>query len=87
MFTILRLTCLYEEKKELLWVPGHPSGVFSQQKKLPLDHRFHLGWESFTELFLSNIMKYGNIYIEWHTNIQGMSLGDFGDYLTKEKEA
>ncbi len=41
----------------------------------------------FTELFLSNIMKYGKNDIEWQTSIWGMNLGDFGDYLRKGKEA
>ncbi len=47
-----------------------------------------LGWERFTELFLSNIiiMKYSKNDIEWQTSIQGMILSDFGDYLRKSEE-
>ncbi len=33
------------------------------KKKLPSDRCSHLGQETFTELFLSNIMKYGKNYI------------------------
>ncbi len=49
------------------------------------NHHSHLGWEGFTELFLSNIMKYGKNYVEWKTSIQGMSLSDFWDYLSKKE--
>ncbi len=39
-------------------------GSCARQKKTPTDHCYRLGWESFTELFLSNIMKYGKNDIE-----------------------
>ncbi len=45
----------------------------------------HWEWESFTELFLSNIIKYGKIDIEIQTSIQSTSLGDFGDHLKKRE--
>ncbi len=44
------------------------------KKKLLSDRHFYLGWEIFTELFLSNIMKYGENDIEWQTSIQGTSI-------------
>ncbi len=44
-----------------------------------------LGWERFTEIFLSNIIKYDTNDIEGQSSIQGMSLGDLGDYLRKRK--
>ncbi len=40
------------------------------KKKLPSDRHSHLGWDSFTELFLSNIMEYGKNDIEWQTSIK-----------------
>ncbi len=64
-----------------MWVHVRPSGVFSQEKTT-LDN---LGWERFTKLFLSNIMKYGKNDAEWQTSIQGMSLSDFVLLLFKEK--
>ncbi len=39
--------------------------------------RTHLGWDSFTELFLSNIMKYGKNHDKWQTSIQSMSWYEF----------
>ncbi len=44
---------------------GHyaPSWSILVKTILP-DHHFHLGCECFTELFLSNIMKYGKNDIE-----------------------
>ncbi len=63
-------------------VPVCPSGVFLENELHP-DRHSHLGWENFTELFLSNIMEYGKNYIEWQTSIQGMSLSDFWNYLKK----
>ncbi len=56
------------------------SGVFSREK-LPSDGHSHLGWESFTELFLPNIMKYVKNDIYRQINIQGTSWSDFWDYL------
>ncbi len=47
--------------------------------------RTHLGLDSFTYLFLSNIIKYDQTNIEWQTSIQGMSI--FGIIWGKEKEA
>ncbi len=41
--------------------------------------------ESFTELFLSNIMKYGKNDIKGQTSIQGISISDILDYLRKEE--
>ncbi len=64
-----------------------PSWSIFIRKNLPSDRRYHLGWESFIELFLSNIMKYGKNNIESQTIKQGMSLSDFGDIWGKEKEA
>ncbi len=55
------------------------------EEKLPWDRRCHLGWDIFTELFLSNIMKYEKNNIEWQISIQGMNLSDFGDYLRKRE--
>ncbi len=45
----------------------------------------HSEWDSFTELFLSNFMKYDKHYIEWQTSIQGRSLSDFWEYLRKRE--
>ncbi len=55
------------------------------KKNLPSDRHSHLGWERFTKLFLSNIVKYGKNDIEWQTSIQGMRLSDLGDSLRKRK--
>ncbi len=41
----------------------------------------------FSELFLSNIMKYGKNDIEWQTSVQSTSLRDCGIIGGKEKEA
>ncbi len=54
------------------------------KKKLSLDRHSHLGWESFTELFLSNIMKYGKNDIEWQISIQSTSLSDLWDLRNRE---
>ncbi len=71
---LLKFTCLYW-RNELLWVLVGPSGVFSWEKTLcpQIDSfkRTHLGLDTFTELFLSNIIKYGKNDIEWQTSIQG----------------
>ncbi len=78
----LTLTCLYAEN-EYLWGTMHPSGVFSAQIAFPTLEL--IGQDGFRELFLSNIMKYGKNDIEWQTNIQGMSLSDFRNYVRKRK--
>ncbi len=49
--------------------------------------RTYLGWDSFTELFLSSIIKYGKNDIEWQTSIQGMSWVFFYDYFRKREES
>ncbi len=48
--------------------------IFARNNSSPIDSfkRNHLGWDIFTELFLSNIMKYGENDIEWQTSIQGI---------------
>ncbi len=56
----LTITCLYGEK-ELLWGSVHPSGVFSRETTPPSNIGVYTEWESFTELFLSNIMKYDKL--------------------------
>ncbi len=55
------------------------------RKKISLDDCTNLGWESLTELSLSNIMKYGKYDIEWNTSILGLC--DLGIIWGKEKEA
>ncbi len=57
---------------------------YFREKKLPPDHHSHLGWGSLTDLFLSNIMKYGENDIERQTS---MSLSDFWYYLRKREES
>ncbi len=56
------------EKNKLLWISVQHSGLFSREKTPPsqIDSfmRTHLVLDSFTELFLSNIMKYGKNDIE-----------------------
>ncbi len=66
--------------------PCMPFWIILSRKKIPPDCCSHLGWESFTELFLSNIMKYGKNYIEWQTSIHGMSLSDFWDDYLRKRE-
>ncbi len=41
------------------------------EKNLPPDVRSHFGWDSFTESFVSNVIKYGTNDIEWQTSICG----------------
>ncbi len=68
----LTLTCLYGEMNfcgarctllEYFW-----------EKKVPPDRLFNIGahitWEGFTEIFLSNIIKYGKSDIEWQTRYE-----------------
>ncbi len=59
--------------------------VYFLEKDLPSDYRSHLWWEGFTDLFLSNIMKYGENDIEWKTSTQGMNVSDLWDYLRKRE--
>ncbi len=83
MITISHTYMFIWENEHLLG-PVHPSGVFSWEKT-PTGHcsniEADIGCESFTELFLSNIMEYGQndiAYNEWVWVI-------FGNYLRKRE--
>ncbi len=82
---VLTVTCLYRENW-VLWGIVLPLWVFGEFYS-PIDVpmlRLIRWWETFTELFLSNI---GTGDVKWHIGIQGMHLSAFWDYFGKEKEA
>ncbi len=67
MITISHTLLGYMGENECLWGSVYPSGVFWREQtrpRLPFQHWAHIGCEGFTELFFSNIMKYGKNYIE-----------------------